>query len=233
MTSALVLGTVVTRPREPDGLRTMMIVSTVAHAAAITALVAAPRVLGPRHSAEAVGSTGPVWADLTAAPSEPRFQATQPPQLPQPVQARPARPKLDEMVENAPTVTPKPAGQTPWSSSNPSTSGEGDLSTRVLPGMTAGHANIDVCDPEYLGQMVVLIHRNWQQNQNVGGKPIVRFAIQRDGTLTAITLRQPSGYPGLDLAAMRAVTLTRAIPPLPACYPHPHYAMNLTFEYIR
>jgi hypothetical protein len=29
------------------------------------------------------------------------------------------------------------------------------------------------------------------------------------------------------------VMLTRAIPPLPACYPHQTYAMNLTFEYIR
>ena len=37
----------------------------------------------------------------------------------------------------------------------------------------------------------------------------------------------------LDNAAQRAVVLTRAIPPLPACYPHPDYAMNLTFEYIR
>jgi TonB family protein len=81
--------------------------------------------------------------------------------------------------------------------------------------------------------MVALIHRNWQQNQNVVGKPIVRFVILRDGTLTGITLGQPSGYPGLDLAALRAVNLTRAMPPLPDCYPHPHYAMNLTFEYIR
>ena len=61
----------------------------------------------------------------------------------------------------------------------------------------------------------------------------MRFVIQRDGTLTDITLRQPSGYQGPDFNAQRAVMLTRAIPPLPACYPHPTYAMNLTFEYIR
>jgi hypothetical protein len=46
-------------------------------------------------------------------------------------------------------------------------------------------------------------------------------------------VRQPSGYYALDNAAYRAVVLTRAIPPLPACYPHPDFAVNLTFEYIR
>ena len=61
----------------------------------------------------------------------------------------------------------------------------------------------------------------------------MRFVIQRDGTLTDITVRQPSGYYALDTAAYRAVVLTRAIPPLPACYPYPDFAVNLTFEYIR
>ena len=93
--------------------------------------------------------------------------------------------------------------------------------------------NVNFCDPEYLGQMISLIHRNWQQRQPGTGRPVVRYVIQRDGTLTEITLRQPSGNAGLDFEAQRAVMLTRAIPPLPPCYPHPTYAMNLTFEYIR
>ncbi len=58
--------------------------------------------------------------------------------------------------------------------------------------------------------------------------------IQRNGTLTDITVRQSSGYYALDFNAASAPSiLTRAIPPLPACYPHSDYAMNLTFEYIR
>ena len=232
MTSNLVLGTVVPRSREPEGLRSMLIVSSVAHVAAIAALAAASWGVGPHHPAQAVGVPGLLWTDLTAAPSGPERQVTQPPQQLKPEQPRPTRPTLEEMVEGGLEVTPKLAVQTP-SSSNHSTSSEGGFSTGPLAGMTAGRTDIDFCDAQYLGQMVALIHRNWRQHQNVGGAPIVRFVVQRDGTLTGITLRQPSGYPGLDLEAMRAVTLTRALPPLPACYPHPDYAMNLTFEYIR
>ncbi len=81
--------------------------------------------------------------------------------------------------------------------------------------------------------MVSLIYNNWRRDTAVAAKPIIRFVIQRNGTLTDITVRQSSGYYALDNAAQRAVILTRAIPPLPACYPHSDFAMNLTFEYIR
>lgn len=257
MTSDLVSSTIVARSREPEGLRRMMMVSSAAHVVAIAALVAVSMFLGPRHRPEEVlmeislaGAVGPQSGGLTSLSGR-AIQVKEPVELPKPVQARPPAPTKPEMVENATKTPPKPAPQKPSTSTKPaapttgpelrsgssrvdtgSTSNEGGLSTGG--GGTGGQTtNVNFCDPEYLGQMVALIHRNWQQNQNVGGKPIVRFVIQRDGTLTEITLRQPSGYPGLDLAAMRAVTLTRAIPPLPACYPHPYYAMNLTFEYIR
>jgi TonB family protein len=113
-----------------------------------------------------------------------------------------------------------------------STSNEGGLSTGGMGG-SASETNVDFCDPQYLGQMVSLIHRNWGRQQSGFGSPIIRFVIQRDGTLTDITLRRSSGSQGRDFEAQRAVILTRAIPPLPACYPHSDYAMNLTFEYIR
>lgn len=257
MTSDLVSSTIVARSREPEGLRRMMMVSSAAHVVAIAALVTTSWVLGPRHPAEETvmvislpGAPGPVSGGLTAlAPRA--VQVKQPVELPKPVQARPPAPKPQDMVENVTKATPKPAVAKPSPTTKPappttgaevrsgtarvetgSTSNEGGLSTGGG-GMSGQSTNVNFCDPQYLGQMVALIHRNWQQNQNVAGKPIVRFVILRDGTLTEVTLRQPSGYPALDFAAVRAVNLTRAIPPLPACYPHPHYAMNLTFEYIR
>lgn len=259
MTSDLVSSTIVARSREPEGLRRMMMVSSAAHVVAIAAIVATSMLLGPRHRGdEAVmeislaGAVGPVSGGLSSISGR-AVQMKQPVELPKPVQARPPAPTKPEMVENLTKTTakPTPAVQKPSPSTKPappttgpelrsgssrvdtgSTSNEGGLSTGG--GGTGGQTtNVNFCDPSYLGQMVALIHRNWQQNQNVAGKPIVRFVILRDGTLTEVTLRQPSGYPALDFAAVRAVNLTRAIPPLPACYPHPHYAMNLTFEYIR
>lgn len=157
------------------------------------------------------------------------------------------------MVEPATKLTPKPAVKQPAASPStrqaPPTTGETVRpgQARAETGSTSNEAGLSTggggtgaqntmsnfCDPQYLGQMVSLIHRNWDQRQQVQAKPVVRFVIQRDGTLTDITVRQPSGYYALDTAAYRAVVLTRAIPPLPACYPYPDFAVNLTFEYIR
>lgn len=258
MTSDLVSSTIVARSREPEGLRKMMMVSSVAHVVAIAALVGTSLLIGPRERPEETvmvislpGAIGPQSGGLTSLSSRPVQKVVPTPELPKPVQARPPAPKPPEMVENVTKTTPKPAVAKPSPATKTappttgaelrsgtarvdtgSTSNEGGLSTGG--GGTGGQTtNVNFCDPGYLGQMIALIHRNWQQNQNVAGKPIIRFVILRDGTLTEVTLRQPSGYPALDFAALRAVNLTRAIPPLPACYPHPHYAMNLTFEYIR
>ena len=89
------------------------------------------------------------------------------------------------------------------------------------------------CDPQYLGQMISLIHRNWNPRQSVVGTPVIRYVIQRDGQLTDISLKQSSGFQILDFNAQRAVIATRAIPPLPSCYPYPTFIVNLTFEYTR
>jgi TonB family protein len=257
MTSDLVSSTLVARAQEPDGLRKMMIVSAVGHVVAIAALVIAPWFvdLGPAQP-EVVMEIGIAAAPGTnsgglSSISNRAVQKAEPkPALPKPEPVRPPAAKTPEMVETATKATPKPpvkqasqstrqappttgetvrAGQSKVETG--STSNEGGLSTGGG-GTGAAMTNVNFCDPEYLGQMISLIHRNWQQ-QSGNGRPVVRYVIQRDGTLTEITLRQSSGNAGLDFMAQRAVMLTRAIPPLPQCYPHPTYAMNLTFEYIR
>jgi TonB family protein len=258
MTSDLVSSTLVARAQEPDGLRKMMIVSAIGHVVAIAALVIAPRFLdlGPAEPEVVMeigiaAAPGPQSGGLSSLSRSAVQKAEPKPALPKPEPVRPPAAKTPEMVETATKAT----ARTPVKQSSPSTrqappatgetvrtgqakvdtgstSNEGGLSTGGG-GTGAQMTNVNFCDPEYLGQMISLIHRNWQQQQNAAGRPVVRFVIQRDGTLTEITLRQPSGYYALDFAAQRAVMLTRAIPPLPPCYPHPTYAMNLTFEYIR
>ena len=257
MTTDLVSSTLVARAQEPDGLRRMMIVSAVGHVVAIAALVVAPWFFDLTPAQPEVvmeigiaAAPGPVSGGLSPLSGKAVQKAVPKPELPKPEPVRPPAAKTPEMVETATRTTPKPpvkqasqstrqAPPTTGETVRPgqsrvetgSTSNEGGLSTGGG-GTGAQMTNVNFCDPEYLGQMISLIHRNWQQ-QNGAGRPVVRFVIQRDGLLTDITLRQPSGYTGLDFAAQRAVMLTRAIPPLPPCYPHPTYAMNLTFEYIR
>jgi TonB family protein len=257
MTSDLVSSTLVARAQEPEGLRKMMFVSVAGHVAAIAALVIAPWFvdLGPAQPEVVMeigiaATPGPVTGGLSSLSGKAVQKAEPKPELPKPEPVRPPAAKTPEMVERATKATPKPpvkqasqstrqAPPTTGETVRPgqskvdtgSTSNEGGLSTGGG-GTGAQMTNVNFCDPEYLGQMISLIHRNWQQ-QNGAGRPVVRYVIQRDGTLTDITLRQSSGNAGLDFYAQRAVMLTRAIPPLPPCYPHPTYAMNLTFEYIR
>jgi TonB family protein len=259
MSSDLVSSTIAARQREPEGFRAMMLASGVAHAIALVALVVVPWLMGARSQQPEVlmelslgGPPGPVSGGMSGL-SRQAVQKVEPkPELPKPEPPRPPAAKTPEMVEQATKTTPKPPVKQPEKTGktatpttgeairagqsrveNNSTSNEGGLSTGG--GGTGGQMNnVNFCDPEYLGQMITLIYRNWNQGSApTAARPVIRFVIQRDGTLTEITVRQPSGYQALDYNAQRAVMLTRAIPPLPACYPNPTYAMNLTFEYIR
>jgi TonB family protein len=258
LTTDLVSSSIIARQGEPEGLRKMMIVSGIGHVVAIVACILLPSLVGTRHDEPVVvmeiglaGAPGPVSGGMSALSGRAVQKAEPKPELPKPEPVRPPAAKTPEMVE--PTPRPAPPRQAQRQSSRstrqaPPTTGEtvrpgtarvetgsqsneGGLSTGS--GTGAQMNNVSFCDPAYLGQMIALIHRNWNQNQSVSGRPIVRYVIQRDGTLTDITLRQSSGYTALDLNSLRAVQLTRAIPPLPPCYPHQTYAMNLTFEYIR
>jgi len=260
MTSDLVSSTIAARQREGDGLRTMMIASGVGHVVAIAAIIILPWLVGAQSRQPEVimeislpgGPPGPVSGGMTPVSGKAVQQVVPKPALPRPEPPRPPAAKAPEMVEQTTKATPKPVVKQAAPSARPtppttgeairagqskvennSTSNEGGLSTGG--GGSGGPMNnVNFCDPDYLGQMITLIYGNWNQgNTPTAARPVIRFVIQRDGTLTEISVRQPSGYQALDYNAQRAVMLTRAIPPLPACYPHPTYAMNLTFEYIR
>jgi TonB family protein len=259
MTSDLVSSTILARSREPEGLRSMMVASSAAHIVGLVALVVVPWLLGPRNAqpenimeVSMVGAPGVQTGGMTALADRAVQQVTPKAELPKPQPPRPPAPKPPDMVEQvAKPAPPKPAVQkaAPTTRPAPPTTGaevrsgqarsdtgtqstEGGLSTSTN-GTNGQSTNVNFCDPAYLGQMVSIIYRNWNRQQTMTGSPIIRFVVQRDGTLTDITVKQPSGLFALDLYAKRAVELTKAIPPLPACYPYPTFAMNLTFEYIR
>ena len=81
--------------------------------------------------------------------------------------------------------------------------------------------------------MVQRIRSNWVQRAEVPGVAIVKFTIQRDGTLTGAEVERSSGYTALDIAALRAVVGTRQLAPLPEAYPNPSLGVHLNFEYTR
>jgi protein TonB len=105
------------------------------------------------------------------------------------------------------------------------------LSTGGGPGSGSTLDVADFCCPDYIATMIDRIRGAWQQNQGSVGTCNVRFTIQRDGTLTAITLARSSGSTVLDNAALRAVFATKTLNPLPGQFPNPTLTVNLNFQY--
>ena len=85
---------------------------------------------------------------------------------------------------------------------------------------------------EYTRTIAARIGENWQRNQGVAGTVKVKFVVQRDGRVTNIEVEQ-SGGEVLDLATMRALMLTRQVPPLPPELPENTLTVQLVFEYLR
>jgi TonB family protein len=81
--------------------------------------------------------------------------------------------------------------------------------------------------------MVERVRSNWVSRAEVPGLTIVKFTIQRDGTISGAEVEKSSGYTALDIAALRAVVGTRQLTPLPAAYPNPSLGVHLNFEYLR
>ena len=89
----------------------------------------------------------------------------------------------------------------------------------------------DFCCPEYLSLIEQKILSAWNQRTEVSGSVIMKFTIQRDGTLTDMSTEQTSGNQELDNNALRALLVTRQLPPLPPGYPNPTLILHLTFRY--
>lgn len=90
----------------------------------------------------------------------------------------------------------------------------------------------DFCCPEYLGTMIELIRRNWNQRQSYPGEVMMKFTIQRDGQLTGIERETDSGYFALNQSAERALRLT-TLPPLPSRFSENDLTVHLNFQYER
>jgi len=86
----------------------------------------------------------------------------------------------------------------------------------------------------YIQQMLERIAENWQDPQTNRLKKIatmVMFVIERDGTLTEIKLERGSGDPIFDESCIRAITVTRRLPPLPEEFTSPRLKIHLEFEH--
>jgi TonB family protein len=249
------------RIREPQGLSRMITISSGLHAALIAVLIVVPadwwqrQMDAPRNvmTISLGGAPGPVSGGMTPISGRPIQKAVE--DLPKVQPTRPPAAKTPEMVEPEvkPRVTTKPvtpvqtspkdarsktptvgAQERPGRAMAETGSTANSLGLSTGGGGTGGQITLgDFCCPEYLSQMVGLINRNWSSKQMTAGTTIMRFTIQRDGTLSDIMVAKTSGFQALDFMAQRALIAVNQLPPLPPEYTNQTLTINLAFEYQR
>ena len=201
------------------------------------------------------GGGGPDVGGMNQISGRAVQEATPPDEPPKREAIRPPAAKAPEMTVPAPNAKPTKAstpsvqqapdearGRTPTKGKEPvfgnavadtGVRGQGfGLTTGGGPGSgSALEITGEFCCPEYLVVMAARIRSAWTQNQGARGQTIVRFTIQRDGTIVNSEIFAESGNPALDLAALRAVRLTRSLPPLPDGFTNPTLTLRLSFIY--
>jgi TonB family protein len=202
------------------------------------------------------GGSGPENGGMTTMGGRP-IQEVKPPDEPARREAiRPPAAKAPEMTMPLPNAKPTKAPAAPAVKQAPDEA-RGRTPTKgaqVMPGSTpvdtglrgqgfglstgggqGGGSSLEItgdfCCPEYLTVMVARIRSAWNYNQGAMGTSLIRFTINRDGSITNATIFKPSGTVTLDTAALRAVLSTRTLPPLPDAFPNPTLTMRLSFEY--
>jgi periplasmic protein TonB len=250
------------RVRESDGLSRMVAVSLAAHAVLLAAIVLMPadwRSSQPKAKIRPMlislgGAVGPNAGGMTqlsgrsvqtVAPPEPKRVDTPPaakaPEMALPDPKLTAKPKPTPKVDKAPE---KSSSRTPTAGAEVKR-GDARADTGAAPipfgGLSTGgggtggvQINVgDFCCPEYIAAMNQRITENWNKNQGAAGVAVMKFVIQRDGTITGIEIDQPSRNPVLDLESRRALVTTRQLPPLPSAFTRPTLTVFLSFEYKR
>jgi TonB family protein len=198
---------------------------------------------GPRTGSTAIGGR-PVQVQTppeeAKRPEPQRAPAAKAPEMTVPTKEAPRRATGSTAVKQAPDDargrTPTKGAETTAGSAASFTGARGQgfgLSAGGGPGSGSTLDVADFCCPDYLNTMIERIQANWNQRQDVTGEVVVRFTIQRSGELTSVSLERGSGYTILDLAAQRAVLLTKQLPPLPMQFPNPTLTVHLNFQYQR
>ena len=247
---------IVARQHRTDPFGAMLVWSFAAHLAALLFLVFGPLDWGvnaedtPRTvmTISLAGAPGPRETGMTpmggrsVTPPEP---APKPEPVPAPAPAPPrptpaAKPKPRETVPQERTArrpAPKPVKEEEPEPgvTRTETGARGQGFGLATGGAGGSGVQLDVtnfCCPEYIEQMVTLVQRNWQSTQGVRGSTLMKFTINRNGSIQGVMVERPSGFIALDLAAERALLSTR-LPELPIQFPNPTLTVHITFEYQR
>ncbi len=207
-----------------------LVASVIGHVAAFVALfVLVPPARPITHfdaiPVRVVGSTSATPTASAATPAPPE-------RLPLPAEPTPNRP-LDQVVK-LPAARKEPPKETPTPEETVLES-EGPVSG--APGLSAGVA-VDAANFEFTYYLIALRNRigqNWAAPAGLGGGQPVRavtyFQIGRDGRVQELRIEESSGQAFFDQSAMRAVTISSPLPPLPLGFGGDRLGVHFAFEF--
>ena len=156
----------------------------------------------------------------------PKPQPVAPPQ-PAPVVKPVAKPvaasPFGKSAKKPTAAPPQPA----TANSQPSTAN----SVEIPVGGTGAVVEGDFPYTIYIDRMTTLIGHHWARPEVTPGvTTIVKFVIDRDGTIHDAVTETASGNGTFDRAALRAVIETSPLPPLPFGYAGTYLNVHLTFK---
>jgi len=136
-------------------------------------------------------------------------------------------------TESKPESEPAPLEDLPGTeTSSSAAAGGGD--PRVGFGNQGSIFDVDGANFEYsyyLGLIQNRIGSNWVRSYIGRGKVKVYFRIARSGKIVSAIIEQSSGDAGLDRLALRAVTASDPLPPLPEGYTGDVLGIHIWFNY--
>jgi len=257
----MAVNVVIDRRRHLDnGGRTWSIASVLVHIIAVCAVLLSSLYMQHRERSQpkvyrvsiATLSSGSD-SNMTPNRSQTRAMEQAPAQpQPKPKQAEPVKkpapkkPKASETKQAVGIDTSKQTKKKPEASEpepppledlTPATgrSGTGQAaSSRVGFGNQGSVFDLDDANFEYsyyLGLVQGKIGSNWIRNYIGRGKVKVYFRISRTGKIVSAIIEQSSGDPGLDRMALRAVTASDPLPPLPEGYVGDVLGIHIWFNY--
>jgi TonB family protein len=247
--------------RSDDGFRRMVWISFAIHVIVLAVYVFFPRTLfaKPAPIVMTISLGGGIGERTTgASPISNREveKAEPPPKRPEPIKPNPPEKpnvmKVPEKPAPAATKAPEAAKPTPPPPERPpstgtevrkGTSAAETGATGLSQGLTVGGGSgaaatlpVDFCCREWAQGALGLIEKNWNKTPPGGakGETVIKFTIQRDGSITDIVLVKESGSRLLDtnsLSAIRLAVLKEKFSGLPAAYTNESLTIHLTFTY--
>jgi hypothetical protein len=184
--------------------------------------------MGDPELLEAVARETPVVAPAPERPPEPEPEPEPPPPDPEPEIVEP-EPEPEVTPEPEPEPPPTPRPETPPTIEQPPVTAE----------TTAAEMNVRMEGlrrdfPQYYQNIVVQMDRCFRETPGLAGTAILRFQIQRDGTIprSSISVYQPSVNRTLDILAVGAVECVGQgrLGPLPEDMPNEVLPVQFTFS---